>query len=119
MDEVDSVLLSLVREFVRPGAVVWDVGANVGLFSFAEEAEMEVLRGAKRLFATVRPIVFCEVIPSSEAMVTRFLESHDYRIFDGETPAAQRQPLGTAAWSTLAIPMEIGPSSTFVSPVAK
>jgi FkbM family methyltransferase len=210
MDEIDAVLLSLVREFVKPGAVVWDVGANVGLFSFAaaslagprgqivslepdawlvqllrrsardqpdgsapvqvvpaavasevsirtlclanrsraanylaefgttqtggareeqsvvavtldwlleslappsvvkidvEGAEMEVLRGAKRLFETVRPIVFCEVIPSSEAMVTRFLEAHDYRIFDGETPAPQRQPLGTAPWSTLAIPV--------------
>jgi FkbM family methyltransferase len=209
MDEIDSVLLSLVREFVRPGAVVWDIGANVGLFSFAaaslagpqgkivalepdawlvqllrrsaldqpdgsapvqvvpaavaselsirtlclanrsraanylaefgttqtggareeqsvvavtldwlleslappslvkidvEGAEMEVLRGANRLFETVRPIVLCEVIPSSEAMVTRFLESHDYRIFDGETPAPQRQPLSTAPWSTLAIP---------------
>ena len=27
MDDVDSVLLSLVKEFVKPGAVVWDVGA--------------------------------------------------------------------------------------------
>jgi FkbM family methyltransferase len=35
MDDVDSVLLGLVREFVKPGTVVWDVGANVGLFSFA------------------------------------------------------------------------------------
>ena len=35
MDDVDPVLLSLVKEFVKPGAVVWDVGANVGLFSFA------------------------------------------------------------------------------------
>jgi FkbM family methyltransferase len=35
MDHVDSVLLGLVKEFVKPGDVVWDVGANVGLFSFA------------------------------------------------------------------------------------
>jgi hypothetical protein len=65
---------------------------------------MEVLKGAKRLFETVRPIVLCEVIPSSEDMVTRFLESHKYRIFDGETPAPQRQPVARAPWSTLAIP---------------
>jgi FkbM family methyltransferase len=35
MDAVDPVLLGLVKEFVGPGATVWDVGANVGLFSFA------------------------------------------------------------------------------------
>ena len=31
---VDQHLLQMARELVRPGAVVWDVGANVGLFAF-------------------------------------------------------------------------------------
>lgn len=35
LSHVDSFLLSMVRELVRPGMTVWDVGANVGLFSFA------------------------------------------------------------------------------------
>lgn len=32
---VDPVLLALVRAHVQAGHVVWDVGANVGLFAFA------------------------------------------------------------------------------------
>jgi FkbM family methyltransferase len=209
MDDIDSVLLDLVREFVKPGAVVWDVGANVGLFSFAaaslagsegrviafepdawlvqllrrsacrqpaqsapvqiipaavasqvsirtlclatrsraanylaefgtiqtgglreeqsviavsldwllqelphpsvvkidvEGAEMEVLKGAERLFESVRPVVLCEVIPASEQAVTKFLRSYDYQILDGETDAANRTPLQTAPWCTIAIP---------------
>lgn len=35
MDAVDPVLMNLAKEFVTPGAVVWDIGANVGLFAFA------------------------------------------------------------------------------------
>ena len=38
MSAVDPSLLAFVRLFVHPGAVVWDVGANVGLCTFAAAA---------------------------------------------------------------------------------
>lgn len=38
ISRVDPFLLSIVREFVHPSMTVWDIGANVGLFSFAAAA---------------------------------------------------------------------------------
>jgi FkbM family methyltransferase len=35
ISRIDPPLFRSVRELVRPGDVVWDIGANVGLFSFA------------------------------------------------------------------------------------
>jgi FkbM family methyltransferase len=38
LGKVDPYLLSMVRTLVRPGMTVWDIGANIGLFSFAAAA---------------------------------------------------------------------------------
>lgn len=35
MGSVDPDLLRLAAEVVRPGDIIWDIGANIGLFSFA------------------------------------------------------------------------------------
>lgn len=38
VSKVDPLLLSIARELVEPNMTVWDIGANVGLFSFAAAA---------------------------------------------------------------------------------
>ena len=51
MDNVDPLLYGMAQELVKPGSVVWDVGANVGLFSFCAA----VLAGREGVVLAIEP----------------------------------------------------------------
>jgi FkbM family methyltransferase len=51
---VDRHLLRMARELVRPGTVVWDVGANIGLFAFSAAA----MTGPSGLVLAIEPDVW-------------------------------------------------------------
>jgi FkbM family methyltransferase len=67
MSRVDSLLYSMAEELVRAGSVIWDVGANVGLFSFCAAA----LSGASGFVLSIEPDLwlahlmtrFCQALP--------------------------------------------------------
>jgi FkbM family methyltransferase len=54
LSSVDRHLLRMARELVRPAAVVWDVGANVGLFAFSAAA----MAGPSGLVLAIEPDIW-------------------------------------------------------------
>jgi FkbM family methyltransferase len=69
-----------------------------------EGAEHLCLEGATTLLETVRPVVLCEVSAENAATVNSLLKRSGYRVFDAAVPVAERQPLESPAWNTLALP---------------
>lgn len=85
---VDPALLRLASEVVRPGQVVWDIGANLGLFSFAaavaagpeghvlavepDSALVELLRRSAGLNGNGAPIDVLPTAVADELGVARF-----------------------------------------------
>jgi FkbM family methyltransferase len=65
MDEVDPALVRLAREFVRPGHVVWDIGANIGLFAFAA-AHLAGVKG--KVFAFEPDVWLVQLLRRSAAL---------------------------------------------------
>jgi FkbM family methyltransferase len=210
LSKIDPMLFRLASELVRPGDAVWDIGANVGLFSFAaaaiagergravaveadtwlvgllrrsaalhgddgirvdvlpaavsdrlgvsrfniarrgraasflaeasgstqtggvrevqlvptvtldwlldqvpaprfvkidvEGAELAVLRGARRLLSTARPVVLCEIFGETRREVDALLGEHGYELHDADLPRESRTPLTVSANNTLAYP---------------
>ncbi len=88
LDGLDPTLLRLVAEVIRPGDVIWDVGANLGLFSFcaavaagptgrvlAIEPDTVLVRLLRRSAEANREQALVEVLPvgiSDEIAVARF-----------------------------------------------
>jgi FkbM family methyltransferase len=72
-----------------------------------EGAEQEVLGGAARLLAEVRPLIYCEVASNTQGAVTSILRKHRYRLWDGATFDGRFiDELTVASNNTVAIPEE-------------
>ncbi len=87
LDNADPVIYQVVSQFIKPGYTVWDIGANVGLFSFSSAhqvghtggvlaVEPDIwLNNLLRKSALANPDVHVDVLPvalSNQIGVSRF-----------------------------------------------
>jgi FkbM family methyltransferase len=90
LEHTDPTLFDWASEFIKAGDVVWDVGANVGLFSFAAasvcgpdgevlaiEADLRLVeilrRSARSQGAKTAPVIVLPVAVSDEVDVAEFI----------------------------------------------
>jgi FkbM family methyltransferase len=74
LSRVDPHLLGMARELVHPGSVVWDVGANVGLFAFSAAA----MAGSSGFVLAIEPDVW----------LAHLLDRSAREIYEKHLPAA-------------------------------
>ena len=74
LSQVDPHLFRMARELVAPGSVVWDVGANVGLFAFSAAA----LAGPSGFVLAIEPDVW----------LAHLLDRSSRRLAEQKLPAA-------------------------------
>jgi FkbM family methyltransferase len=88
LKRADPTLLRLIAEVVRPGHTVWDIGANVGLFSFAAAASagphgkvlavepdatlVSLLRRSAAINSACAPVDVLPVAVAADLTVSRF-----------------------------------------------
>jgi FkbM family methyltransferase len=79
MRKVDPMLFRMLEELVKPGSVVWDIGANVGLFTFGSAA----LAGVNGFVLAIEPDIWLA------------------HLLVRSTTSVQREPVRVAAVSIL------------------
>lgn len=73
-----------------------------------EGAELEVLRGAPKIIADMRPAIYCEVQRDTIAEASALLAGHGYRLWDGDhfSGSVDDPPASAATCNLLALPRE-------------
>jgi FkbM family methyltransferase len=107
MSQVDPVLYRMAEEIVKPGSVVWDVGANVGLFTFCAAS----MAGKAGSVLAIEPDVLCASVSDSNRIsqlaIAQRARSSNYLVeATGSTEASGARCLQPTVTVTLDFLME-------------